>query len=307
MARAKQRTPQVEEVRPYVEGVAQNLIGKLYGPDGPARGTQPTAIEDLFVAIRELLSEKMLADALTRPATARAESPTAYRTCPGCRQPLACEDANERILETRAGEAAWAEPEGYCDRRRRPFFPQSKSLGLDQSEASPAVQQRITYAGTVSRSFAEGSELLERLADLAVSAKQVERVARRIGTERVAERAAAVAAYQAWPLVEKFAAPAGVTPPHLAVVMADGGRLQVLGRSNAPPPDPSPPGEDRAGGGVVAAADEAWDEEKVPAGHWREDKVGLLLTMPSAVSAGDPCPDIPPSLVDAARLPELVR
>src|SRR5438270_9127689 len=86
------------------------------------------------------------------------------------------------------------------------FFPQSRSLGLDQAEASPAVQQKITYAGTVSRSFAEGSELLGRLADLAVSAKQVERLTRRIGAERVAERDADVAAYQALPLVAKFAA-----------------------------------------------------------------------------------------------------
>jgi hypothetical protein len=67
-------------------------------------------------------------------------------------------------------------------------------LGLDQSEASPAVQQKVVYAGPVSRSFAEGSELLGRLAELSVSAKQVERVARRIGQERVAERDAEVAA-----------------------------------------------------------------------------------------------------------------
>ena len=111
------------------------------------------------------------------------------------------------------------------------FFPQSKSLGIDQSETSPAVQQKITHAGTVSRSFTEGSELLGRLADMSVSAKQVERVTRRIGAERVAERDAAVAAYQALPLVEKFAVPAGVTPPDLAVVMADGGRLQILDRA----------------------------------------------------------------------------
>src|SRR5207249_1712380 len=83
---------------------------------------------------------------------------------------------------------------------------------------------QITYAGTVSRSFAEGSELLERLAEVSVSAKQVERVARRIGTERVAERDGAVAAYQALPLAEKFAVPAGVSPPDLAVVMAGSGR-----------------------------------------------------------------------------------
>jgi hypothetical protein len=88
----------------------------------------------------------------------------------------------------------------------------------------------------VSRSFAEGSELLERLADVAVSAKQVERVIRRIGAERVAERNAEVAAYQALPLVEKFAVPAGVTAPDVAVVMADGGRLQILDRTGRRPP-----------------------------------------------------------------------
>jgi hypothetical protein len=166
------------------------------------------------------------------------------------------------------------------------------------------VQQKITYAGTVSRSFAEGSELLEQLADLSVSAKQVERVARRMGMERVAERDAEVAAYQALPLVEKFTLPAGVTAPDLAVVMADGGRLQILDRVVQPAADPSPAA---AGAAPVGTADETWDEEKPPAGHWREDKVGLLLTMQSVVSARDPCPDLPPSFRDAARIPELVR
>ena len=122
MARAKKRTPKVEEVRPYVEGVAKNLIDKLYGPDGPAWGTKLTEIEDLFIAIREVLSEKMLADALARQAAAQAGGPSANRTCPGCQQPLVCRDTNERIIETRVGEAQWAEPEGYCDRCRRSFF-----------------------------------------------------------------------------------------------------------------------------------------------------------------------------------------
>jgi len=187
------------------------------------------------------------------------------------------------------------------------FFPQSKSLGLDQSEASAAVQQKITYAGTVSRSFTEGSELLERLAELSVSTKQVERLTRRIGAERVAERDAAVAAYQALPLIDKFAVPPGATAPDLAVVMADGGRLQILDRSHRPATDPPPHVEDAAEPTPPASADEAWEAEKTPAGHWREDKVGLLLTMHSVVSATEPCPEVPPSFVDATRIPELVR
>jgi hypothetical protein len=129
MARAKKRTPQVEEVRPYVEGVAKNLVDKLYGPDGPAWGTKLTAIEDLVLAVREVLSEKILAEALARQAAAQAQSPPAYRTCPGCQQPLACPDRDERLVQTRAGEAAWVEPEGYCDRCRRSFFPSVQEPG----------------------------------------------------------------------------------------------------------------------------------------------------------------------------------
>ena len=129
MARTKKRTPQVEEVRPYVEGVAKNLIDKLYGPDGPTWGTKLTEIEDLFLAIREVLTAKMLADALARQAAAQGKAPAASRTCPGCQQPLACDDTNERIIQTRAGEAAWAEPEGYCDRCRRSFFPSVQEPG----------------------------------------------------------------------------------------------------------------------------------------------------------------------------------
>src|SRR5689334_10188926 len=103
MAHAKKRTPKVEEVRPYVEGVAKNLIDKLYGPEGPAWGTKLSEMEDLFCAIRDVLSEKMLADALTRQAATQTDGPSPYRRCPGCQQPLACPDSNERIVEARAG------------------------------------------------------------------------------------------------------------------------------------------------------------------------------------------------------------
>jgi hypothetical protein len=173
------------------------------------------------------------------------------------------------------------------------FFPQSKSLGIDQTDASPAVLERVAYAGVVSRSFAEAGDLLSRLADLPVGAKQAERVARRIGGERVAERDAEAAAYQSLPVPQKFAAPEGVTPPDLAVVMADGGRMQVRNRGGPP--------------GGPPAADEGWEEEAARPGHWREDKVGLLLAMESAAAASDPCPEVPASFLDASRIPELVR
>ena len=91
------------------------------------------------------------------------------------------------------------------------------------------VQDKVIHAGVTQSSDEAGREILTTLASLPVSAKQVERITKRIGGERCAERDKAVAAYLALPLVERKAAPAGVTPPAVAVVGTDGGRLQVLG------------------------------------------------------------------------------
>jgi hypothetical protein len=178
------------------------------------------------------------------------------------------------------------------------------------------VQRKIACAGTVSRSFAEASTLLQQLADLKVSSKQVERLTRRIGEERVVERQAEEAAFAALPLVQKFETPAGVSTPDLAVVMVDGGRLQILDRSDPPLPVEAAlsPAESPLAAATllpaaveVAEAVEAWEEEKRSTRHWREDRIGLLLTMKSEASAVDPCPEVPASFLDETRIPELVR
>ena len=41
--------------------------------------------------------------------------------------------------------------------------------------------------------------------------------------------------------------------------------------------------------------------------HWREDKIGLLMTMTSKESAGDPCPTIPETFVNPLRIIKLAR
>ena len=143
--------------------------------------------------------------------------------------------------------------------------------------------ERLIYAGVHHNSFERASDALQHLADLPIAAKQVERLTQRIGAERCLERDAAVAAYQALPLVQRQSAPAGVVAPDLAVVQVDGGRLQVLDR-----------------GAVAEAA--APSEAATPAGHWREDKIGLLATRTSKVSLVDPCPTIPEYFVDPLRI-----
>jgi hypothetical protein len=169
------------------------------------------------------------------------------------------------------------------------FFPQSKRLGIDLGHYSPAVLERVIYAGTHQPSFERASQALLHLADLQVPTKQVERLTQRIGVERCAERDAEVRAYGVLPLAERKSLPEDVAAPVLAVVQVDGGRLQILDRS------------------VIVEAGQAAAGTATPAGHWREDKVGLLATMTSAVSRADPCPAIPEQFVDPLRILKLTR
>ena len=123
MATVKQRTPLVEEVRPYVEGVAKNLVDKLYGPAGPPWGTKLSQIEHLLVDLRDVLTEKILAEALARQAATHEQRPPAYRGCPSCQGPLTCDESEPRLVQTEAGEASWQEPHAYCRKCRQAFFP----------------------------------------------------------------------------------------------------------------------------------------------------------------------------------------
>lgn len=165
-------------------------------------------------------------------------------------------------------------------------------MGIDRSRYSPSLQRKIVYAGTAHGSFELGKQALQELADVHVTTKQVERLTEQIGSERLAERNEAVAAFEALPLTEKHQSPAGAASPKVGVVMVDGGRLQILER-----------------GADATAPDE---DEDVPAGrergkHWREDKAALLLTMDSEVSANDPCPEIPETFVDPTRILKWAR
>jgi hypothetical protein len=171
-------------------------------------------------------------------------------------------------------------------------------LGIDCGHYSPDVYRRIVYAGTKHPSFGQGSEALAELAGLAVSEKQVERLTKRIGLERVAERDRDVAAYLALPLTEKVDSPVE-HPVDLAVVEMDGGRLQILNRRGTAT-------ESSKAKATEAEAESELDESE-RSGHWREDKIGVMMTMTSSVRAEDPCPEIPEHFVDPTRIVKLAR
>ena len=130
MARKKKVVPAVvQPVEPYLEGVAKHLVDRIYGPEGLPWGTKLSELEDVVLAVRQALSEKMLAEALERQARTE-QRPEPFVKCSGCGGPVEDKpDAEPRNVETRAGEAEWDEPHCYCRPCRQAFFPSEQKSG----------------------------------------------------------------------------------------------------------------------------------------------------------------------------------
>lgn len=130
-------------------------------------------------------------------------------------------------------------------------------------------------------SFPQASEDLREVGELDVSAERVRRATERIGDERVAQRDAQAAAYEALPIPARREAPADQPKPSVVCVQMDGGRLQIFDRQSP--------------------------ERNENNTLWREMKVGCLWTMTSKVSADDPCQQLPASFLDGKRMRKMVR
>jgi len=206
---------------------------------------------------------------------------------------------------------------------------------MDLGRYSPAILDKISYAGANKTSFREGSQDLLKLGEIAVPEKQVERLSERIGMERFAERTAEVEQFQKLTLVERCdSVPQGVTPPtaDVAVIMADAGMMQLrdvadedtaseviamptaamalaTATTSDTPSSMRVPSAAAASTDVAAtAAGQDDDQDQRPSGrHWHEDKVGLAMTMQSQEHQADPCPKIPEGFVDPVRVAKLVR
>jgi hypothetical protein len=144
------------------------------------------------------------------------------------------------------------------------------------------VQQKIVHAGVNSSSYQQAARDLANLSEIAVSPKQVERLTRRIGQERVDQRDATVAAFRDRPLMEQdtIADPGRPCPP-VAMVSIDGGRLQVRASASS--------------------------ESSTRTSHWRESKVAVLESYHSTASRTDPDPDVPRCFLDLPHTAQLVR
>jgi hypothetical protein len=327
MATLEKSPSEVDKCDFFLQGTAKNLADRLYGPQGPPAGTSLTHLEAIADRLTRSLRKRFLDLVLARQSAAFHDAlPADLRLCSSCgRDTVAC-DPEPRLVHSRAGVIEWLEPQRYCGRCRKAFFPQSKSLGIDLGHYSPSLLNLICYAGANKPSFREASLDLDKIGNVSVHEKQVERLSKRIGAERLAERDAEVVRFLALPLAQRCdSVPDGVPAPaqeQVAVIMADAGMLQLRDadtsavsvaaeHGSAPPPDPA----DELVDTLPLANDDGHDQdqddpdqEQAPAGrHWHEDKVGLVLTMRSSVCQSDPCPDVPKTFVDADRVGKIVR
>lgn len=145
------------------------------------------------------------------------------------------------------------------------------------------VLHRGVWAGTNNGSYPLASEALWELAGIRLSPKQIRRLVEEIGQARLAESAAAVARLKAAPLRERRQGSSAHSPPELAVISPDGGRYQRRDNFRGEPT--------REEGGQ----------------HWRETKVGCLLSMESEVFEGDPAPQFPEWLATSPAIAELAN
>ena len=334
MVLQSQTVAEVDSCRFLLQGQAKNLADRLFGPNGPPLGTPFDQLERIALDVSAQLRKLLLDLLLARQADAmHRDLPDYLRRCPTCACDTTPEEPAVRSLHCHAASLEWLEPHRYCGRCRKAFFPQSKSLGIDVGHYSASLLDLITYAGANKLSFREASLDLDKLGGHRVHEKQVERLSKRIGLERLAERRQEVEHFATLTLTQrKDTTPAGVEPPgedQVAVVMADAGMLQLrdvavpspkekAGTQQTGTQEPGPQEENKTSGPVEALLqeekekeeddDDDDDQDKPPSGrHWREDKVGLVLTMTSKVSATDPCPEIPDTFLDPERVAKIVR
>lgn len=147
-------------------------------------------------------------------------------------------------------------------------------LKLGSEDYSPEMLSRVEYAGGNERAFAKASASLQKLAELPVSAKHVQRLAERLGGERAQLRDQQVQAMKAGTL-----RPVHRQPPGVVAIHVDAGKVQF-----------------REEDGAVGVRNP----------HWRDVKAACLQTYNAPVFHKDPQPQPPAAFLDPPRVLKLV-
>lgn len=148
-------------------------------------------------------------------------------------------------------------------------------MGLDARALTPLLVQRITHAGVEARSFKRAAIVMRQVAGQPVSAKTIERVVHDVGRELAQRR-------DADPKTDDALARRPESPPALAVVECDGGRIRTREPGHGP--------------GVHRTAE-----------GWRETKNACLIRARRTASEEDPEPEPPACFCDPKHVAKIAE
>src|SRR4051812_18946429 len=155
------------------------------------------------------------------------------------------------------------------------FSPLREALGLDARALTPWLVGRITNAGVEARSFKRATIVRKQVAGQPVSAKTIERVVHDGGGELAQRR-------DADPKTDDALARRPESPPALAVVECDGGRIRTREPGHGP-------GVHRTAAG------------------WRETKNAGLIRARRTPSDEDPEPEPPAGFCDPKHVAKIAE
>ncbi len=135
--------------------------------------------------------------------------------------------------------------------------------------------QRIVVAAAEARSFKRAAIIMKQVGDQEVSAKTIERVVHDVGPELAGRR-------DADPKTDEALAMRPASPPELAVVECDGGRIRTREPGHGP--------------GVHSTTE-----------GWRETKNAVLIRASRTVSTDDPQPEPPACFCDSEHVAKIAE
>ncbi len=136
---------------------------------------------------------------------------------------------------------------------------------------TPKLLQKVIWAGANQSSYEMAVESMQKLAEQPTSVGRIRRQVEAIGQARIIERTHNIESLKAMTIQERRTGSSANSASELAVEMMDGGRYQRRDRF----------GEKRL------------PDEQVRHQHWRESKVGCLLSIGSTRSAAISIPPGP--------------
>jgi hypothetical protein len=155
------------------------------------------------------------------------------------------------------------------------FSPLREALGFDARELTPLLVLRVTVAAAETRSFKRATIVVDGVGGQAISAKTIERVVHDVGEELATRR-------DADPKTADALAQSPESPPELAIVECDGGRIRTREPGHGP---------------GVHLSDKGWNETK---------NACLIRALPT-VSDNDPQPEPPTCFCDPKQVAKLAE